>query len=347
MSALTQPAPLDGEEIGLSRPRLLDDFIGQDEAKENLRVFIHAARDRGEALDHVLLIGPPGLGKTTLAHIIARERGAHWRATSGPALQKPGDLAALLTQLEPYDILFIDEIHRLNLHVEEILYPALEDLALDLIIGEGAGARSVRVQLNPFTLIGATTRGGLLSSPLRDRFGITLRLDFYSADALSEIIRRAAGLLNLDLSADSIRALAQRSRGTPRIAERLLRRVRDFLFTDGRSDHAAVLAALARLRVDQLGLDELDSQYLRCLTQMFAARAVGVETLAAALGETRDTIEDMIEPYLLRQGFILKTPRGRVATEAAYRHLNIPLPQTMQKTMQNAMQNAQLPIEDM
>ncbi len=333
---LTKAESLNGEFFGTSRPRYLEDFIGQETLKQNLKIFIKAATQRQEPLDHILLAGPPGLGKTTLANIIARERGANLRTSSGPALQRPGDLAALLTGLEPFDILFIDEIHRLNLQVEEILYPALEDYALDIIIGEGAGARSVRVQLNPFTLVGATTRSGLISTPLRDRFGITLRLDFYSQEMLAEIIRRSAGLLDLFLSAESIKELAKRSRGTPRIAERLLRRVRDFLDqnqgqregeqgAEQVNEHQAVLDALKQLSIDEEGLDALDYRYLKCLIETFSGRAVGVDTLAAALGETKDTIEDSLEPYLLRRGFIERTPRGRIATELAYQHLNLKL----------------------
>ena len=328
--AITQAEALGQEEGRASRPRFLSDFIGQRETRENLGIFIEASRRRGEALDHVLLAGPPGLGKTTLAHIIARERQANLRGTSGPALQKPGDLAALLTGLEPYDVLFIDEIHRLTLQVEEILYSALEDFALDLMIGEGVGARSVRVSLNPFTLVGATTRSGLLSAPLRDRFGIAIRLDFYSQEELEQIVERASGLMGCSFGRPSIVEIARRSRGTPRIAERLLRRVRDFALPEGRgqADHQSVIAALARLKVDEAGLDDLDHRYLRCLTQMFAGRAVGIETLAAALGETRDTLEDGVEPYLLRQGLILRTPRGRVASGSAYAHLGLVAPQT-------------------
>ncbi len=326
--AITQAEALSPDEGRSSRPRFLADFIGQQETRENLSIFIEAARQRGEALDHVLLAGPPGLGKTTLAHIVARERQANLRGTSGPALQKPGDLAAILTGLEPYDVLFIDEIHRLTLQVEEILYSALEDFALDLMIGEGVGARSVRVSLNPFTLVGATTRSGLLSAPLRDRFGISIRLDFYSQEELEQIVERAASLLGCSFSRCSVEEIARRSRGTPRIAERLLRRVRDFVLPGGagQADPAEVIAALGRLKVDGAGLDDLDHRYLRCLTQMFAGRAVGIETLAAALGETRDTLEDGVEPYLLRQGLILRTPRGRVASGAAYAHLGLALP---------------------
>ena len=331
--AITQAEALsqemNGAERSSSRPRLLSDFVGQKETRENLSIFIEASRRRGEALDHVLLAGPPGLGKTTLAHIIARERQVNLRTTSGPALQKPGDLAALLTGLEPYDVLFIDEIHRLTLQVEEIFYSALEDFALDLMIGEGVGARSVRVALNPFTLVGATTRSGLLSAPLRDRFGISIRLDFYHPSELAQIVERTAGILGCSFSAQSVAEIARRARGTPRIAERLLRRVRDFALPEGRgeADHQAVLDALARLKVDEAGLDDLDHLYLRCLTEMFAGRAVGIETLAAALGETRDTLEDGVEPYLLRQGLILRTPRGRVAASLAYKHLGLTAPQ--------------------
>ncbi len=310
------------------RPQRLDEFIGQKRACENLRVFVEAARARGEALDHALFHGPPGLGKTTLAQIVARELGVNFRATSGPVIAKAGDLAALLTNLEPHDVLFIDEIHRLNPAVEEILYPAMEDFQLDLIIGEGPAARSVRIDLPPFTLIGATTRMGLLTNPLRDRFGIPVRLDFYSVDDLVEIVRRGARVLGMPLAADGAREIAARSRGTPRIAGRLLRRVRDFAAVAGIAeiDARAADAALRRLEVDELGLDAMDHRYLRCIGETYGGGPVGVETLAAALSEPRDAIEDIIEPYLIQTGLIQRTPRGRVLAPAGWRHLGLEPP---------------------
>lgn len=310
------------------RPQVLADFVGQARARENLAVFIEAARARGEALDHVLFAGPPGLGKTTLAQIVARELGVNFRATSGPVISKAGDLAALLTNLEPRDVLFIDEIHRLSPAVEEILYPAMEDFQLDLIIGEGPGARSVRIDLAPFTLIGATTRTGLLTTPLRDRFGIPVRLNFYEISELELIVRRGAGLLGVDMTADGAHEIARRARGTPRVAGRLLRRVRDFAAVDGvmRIDAKAADKALRRLEVDERGLDALDHRYLRCIAVSFSGGPVGVETVAASLSEPRDAIEEIIEPYLIQQGFVNRTPRGRVLTAAAFVHLGLPLP---------------------
>ena len=310
------------------RPQALADFVGQARARENLAVFIEAARARGEALDHVLFAGPPGLGKTTLAQILARELGVNFRATSGPVISKAGDLAALLTNLEPRDVLFIDEIHRLSPAVEEVLYPAMEDFQLDLIIGEGPGARSVRIDLAPFTLIGATTRTGLLTTPLRDRFGIPVRLHFYEIAELEHIVRRGARLLGIDMTADGAHEIARRARGTPRVAGRLLRRVRDFAAVDGLSsiDAKAADRALQRLEVDERGLDALDHRYLRCIAVSFSGGPVGVETVAAALSEPRDAIEEIIEPYLIQQGFVNRTPRGRVLTAAAFAHLGLPLP---------------------
>ncbi len=314
----------DALDAGL-RPQRLDDFIGQRAACENLRVFIAAARARGEALDHALFFGPPGLGKTTLAQIVARELGVSFRATSGPVIARAGDLAALLTNLEPRDVLFIDEIHRLNPAVEEILYPAMEDFQLDLIIGEGPAARSVKIDLPPFTLIGATTRLGLLTNPLRDRFGIPTRLDFYSVEELVEVVRRGARLLGLALTEDGAREIAARSRGTPRIAGRLLRRVRDFAAVAGRErvDRVAADAALTRLEVDRAGLDAMDHRYLGCIGETYSGGPVGIETLAAALSEPRDAIEDIIEPYLIQKGFVQRTPRGRMLAPAGYRHLGL------------------------
>ncbi|GAB6053204.1 Holliday junction branch migration DNA helicase RuvB [Magnetospira thiophila] len=321
------PASEDHAEAHL-RPQTLDDFTGQKQACENLRVFVEAARSRGEPLDHVLLYGPPGLGKTTLAQIVAREMGVGFRATSGPVIAKPGDLAAILTNLEPNDVLFIDEIHRLSAVVEEILYPAMEDFQLDLIIGEGPAARSIRIDLQPFTLVGATTRSGLITNPLRDRFGIPLRLQFYTPEELQGIVRRAAGVLHLELTDDGADEIARRSRGTPRIAGRLLRRVRDFATVAGRSpvDALAADAALRRLEVDEQGLDAMDRRYLRCITDHYGGGPVGVETLAAALSEQRDTLEEVIEPYLIQQGLLMRTPRGRALSEAAYRHLGLSVP---------------------
>ena len=317
----------DAPESGL-RPQTLDDFVGQEQIRDNLGVFIQAARGRGEALDHTLFFGPPGLGKTTLAQITARELGVGFRATSGPVIAKAGDLAAILTNLQPLDVLFIDEIHRLNPAVEEILYPAMEDFQLDLVIGEGPGARSVRIDLAPFTLIGATTRTGLITTPLRERFGIPLRVVFYTPDELQLIVERGARILGLDLTTDGAAEIARRSRGTPRVAGRLLRRVRDFTDVDGggRVDAGAADEALKRLEVDEDGLDAMDRRYLACIAENYGGGPVGAETLAAALAEERDTIEDVIEPYLIQQGYLLRTPRGRVLAERAYRHLGLAVP---------------------
>jgi holliday junction DNA helicase RuvB len=314
------------------RPKTLDEFVGQKGARENLRVFIEAARSRGDALDHVLFFGPPGLGKTTLAQIIAREMGVGFRATSGPVIAKSGDLAALLTNLEDGDVLFIDEIHRLNPAVEEVLYPAMEDRALDLMIGEGPSARSVRIDLPKFTLVGATTRQGLLTTPLRDRFGIPVRLHFYTHDELELVIRRAAGLLDLGIAEDGAREIAKRSRGTPRIAGRLLRRVRDFANVAGEKvvTAKAADAALTRLEVDALGLDAMDRRYLMMIADVYKGGPVGVETLAAGLSEPRDTVEEVIEPYLIQLGLIARTARGRCLNGLAWKHLGITPPQGSQ-----------------
>jgi Holliday junction DNA helicase RuvB len=313
------------------RPRTLDDFIGQKAARENLRVFIEAAKSRGDALDHVLFFGPPGLGKTTLAQIIARELGVGFRATSGPVIAKSGDLAALLTNLEDGDVLFIDEIHRLAPAVEEILYPAMEDRALDLMIGEGPSARSVRIDLPKFTLVGATTRQGLITTPLRDRFGIPVRLNFYSVDELEQVVRRAARLLGLALTEDGAKEIARRSRGTPRIAGRLLRRVRDFAQSDGGEvDSKVADAALTRMEVDELGLDAMDRRYLTMIADLYKGGPVGVETLAAGLSEPRDTIEEVIEPFLIQLGLVARTARGRCLNGKAWTHLGLTPPRTAQ-----------------
>ncbi len=310
------------------RPQTLAEFVGQQQLKANLKVFIDAARGRSEALDHVLLFGPPGLGKTTLAQIIARELGVNFRATSGPVLAKAGDLAAILTNLEPRDVLFIDEIHRLAAPVEEILYPAMEDQVLDLIIGEGPSARSVRIDLAPFTLVAATTRAGLLATPLRDRFGIPLRLEFYTPAELQKVLSQAAKKMGVQLAEDGAGEIAARARGTPRVAGRLLRRVRDFAGADGAPviTKAVAAGALARLDVDESGLDALDRKYLRALIENYGGGPAGAETLSHAIAEARDSVEDVIEPFLMQQGFIQRTPRGRLACARAYEHLGLAVP---------------------
>ena len=307
------------------RPKALQDYVGQAKAREQLEIFISAARGRREALDHVLLFGPPGLGKTTLAHIVAAELGVNLRQTSGPVLEKPKDLAAILTSLEANDVLFIDEIHRLSPVVEEILYPALEDYQIDILIGEGPAARSIKLDLQPFTLVGATTRAGMLTNPLRDRFGIVARLEFYSPEELARIVHRSAGLLGAPIDAGGAGQIARRSRGTPRIANRLLRRVRDYaeVKAQGRIDDAVANAALAMLDVDPLGFDVMDRKLLEAVVHRFDGGPVGLENLAAAIGEESGTIEDVIEPYLIQQGFLQRTPRGRTATAAAWRHLGV------------------------
>ncbi|HET6607376.1 MAG TPA: Holliday junction branch migration DNA helicase RuvB [Rhodopila sp.] len=313
------------------RPQTLADFTGQKASRENLAIFIQAARDRGEALDHVLLHGPPGLGKTTLAQIVARELGVGFRGTSGPIIDKAGSLAAILTNLQPRDVLFIDEIHRLQPAIEEVLYPAMEDFQLDLIIGDGPSARTVKIDLPPFTLVGATTRAGLLATPLRDRFGIPLRLVFYTPEELQTIVTRGARLLGFDLTVDGATEIARRSRGTPRIATRLLRRVRDIAAVQGRFpvDRTVADAALTRLEVDSLGLDAMDRRYLRRIAEHHNGGPVGVETLAAALAEARDTLEDVVEPFLIQEGLVLRTSRGRVLGEPGWRHLDLKPPRNV------------------
>jgi len=332
---LISAQPASGEEERFERslrPTSLADYVGQQKVRGQFEIFIEAARGRGDALDHVLLFGPPGLGKTTLAHIIAREMGVNLRQTSGPVLERPGDLAALLTNLEPRDVLFIDEIHRLSPVVEEILYPALEDYQIDIMIGEGPAARSIKLDLPPFTLVGATTRAGMLTNPLRDRFGIVARLEFYAAEDLARIVHRSAQLLGVAIDEAGAHEIAGRARGTPRIANRLLRRVRDYaqVKAEGSVSRAVADAALAMLEVDTLGLDLMDRKLLLAVIEKFTGGPVGIENLAAAIGEERDTIEDVLEPYLIQQGYLQRTPRGRVATLAAYRHFGVVAPAAMQ-----------------
>lgn len=307
------------------RPKRLDDYLGQQPVREQLSIYIEAAKARGEAMDHVLIFGPPGLGKTTLSHVIANELGVNLRVTSGPVIEKAGDLAALLTNLQPHDVLFIDEIHRLSPVVEEVLYPAMEDFQIDIMIGEGPAARSIKIDLPPFTLIGATTRAGLLTAPLRDRFGIVQRLAFYTPDELAQIVRRSASILGIACNADGCAEIARRARGTPRIANRLLRRVRDFaqVRAGGQIDLAVAQAATQMLKVDAEGFDELDRRMLRTIIEYFDGGPVGVESLAASLSEERGTLEDVIEPYLIQQGYLIRTARGRMATNKAYLHLGL------------------------
>ncbi|MBQ6654263.1 MAG: Holliday junction branch migration DNA helicase RuvB [Erysipelotrichaceae bacterium] len=316
------------------RPQSLDEYVGQDSLKENLRIFIQAARGRNESLDHVLLYGPPGLGKTTLAYIIANEMGGNIRVTSGPSIERSGDLAAILSTLQPGDVLFIDEIHRLPKQVEEVLYPAMEDFAIDVVVGKENAVRSIRLELPPFTLVGATTRAGDITAPLRDRFGVISKLDYYTHEQLGQIIRRTSRVLNCPIDDDAVAELAKRSRGTPRIANRLFRRVRDFaqILNDGHINLDITMTALNKLKVDTLGLDDVDQRYLRGIIERFKGGPVGVEALANSISEETTTLEDVYEPYLLQIGFIQRTPRGRIATELAYEHLGIPLQGTLFNT---------------
>ena len=328
---LVAPAPSSPAEEAVERalrPKALADYVGQQRIREQLDIFVAAARNRGEALDHLLLFGPPGLGKTTLAHIVAAEMGVNMRQTSGPVLERPGDLAAILTNLEKNDVLFIDEIHRLSPVVEEILYPALEDFQIDILIGEGPAARSIKLDLQPFTLVGATTRAGMLTNPLRDRFGIVARLEFYGVDDLTRIVTRSASLLQAPIDEAGAREIARRSRGTPRIANRLLRRVRDYAEVKAQGHISAPIAdaALTMLDVDPIGLDTMDRRLLQAVIEKFSGGPVGLDNVAAAIGEERDTIEDVLEPYLIQQGYLQRTPRGRIATAAAWRHFGLVAP---------------------